>query len=99
MLSLSPNPFESPCCNQAQDQQVVSAKAGGVFPCVSVFVGALKGDVEEGAFVGLLTPDARADEAVADFVDGLVIRRTGRGLISHVFSFWFIGLMVMRESS
>ena len=73
MLRLIANPFERPCGDQAHHQEVVSAKTGRIFPGVTVFVRALKGDVEQRAFVGLLTPDARADGAVTNFVNGLII--------------------------
>ena len=65
------NPLESPCGDEADNQEVVAAKTGGVFPVVSVLVCPLEGDVEHGAFLGLQAPDARAHGAVADFVDGL----------------------------
>jgi hypothetical protein len=91
------NPLESPCGNQAHNQEVVAAKTGGVLPCVSVLVGALEGDVEQGTFVGFLAPDARADDAVADFVDGLAVWCTSGRLIFHDV-LCFVGLMVMRES-
>jgi hypothetical protein len=77
------NPLESPCGNQAHNQKVVSAEIGGVFPVVSVFVGPLKGDVEQGTFVSLLAPDAGTDGAVADFVDRLAVGFTNWGLIFH----------------
>ena len=67
------NPFERPCGDQAHDQEVVSAKTGRVLPSVSVLVRALEGDVEQCAFVRLLTPDAGAYGAVTDFMDRLVI--------------------------
>ena len=67
------NPLESPCGDQADNQQVVTAKTGGVFPGVSVLVGPLEGDVEHGTFVGILAPDARAHGTVADFMDGLSV--------------------------
>lgn len=73
LSGLVANPLESPCGDQAHNQEVVAAKTGGVLPCVSVLVGPLEGDVEQGAFVGLLAPDARADGTVADFVDGLAV--------------------------
>ena len=96
LSGLVANPFESPCGDEAHNQEVVSAKTGRVLPSVSVFIRALKGDVEQGAFVGLLTPDARADGAVTDFVNGLVIGfigYTGGGLIFHEFVlvYWFNG--------
>ena len=67
------NPLERSCGDQAHNQEVVAAKTGGILPGVSVLVGPLEGDVEQGTFVGLLAPDARADGAVADFVDGLAV--------------------------
>ena len=73
LSGLVANPLESPCGDQAHNQEVVAAKTGGVLPRVSVLVGPLEGDVEQGTFVGLLAPDARADVAVADFVDGLAV--------------------------
>ena len=73
LSGLVANPLESPCGDQAHNQEVVAAKTSGVLPCVSVLVGPLEGDVEQGTFVALLTPDARTDGAVADFVDGLAV--------------------------
>ena len=70
---LAANPLESPCGDQAHNQEVVAAKTSGVLPCISILVGPLEGDVEQRTFVGLLAPDARADGAVADFVDGLAV--------------------------
>ena len=67
------NPLESPCGDQTHNQEIVAAKTGGVLPCISVLVGPLEGDVEQGTFVGLLAPDTRADGTVTDFVDGLVV--------------------------
>jgi len=72
LSGLVTNPLESPCGNQAHNQEIVAAKTGGVLPCVPVLVGPLEGDVEQGTFVPLLAPDARADDTVTDFVDGLV---------------------------
>lgn len=66
------DPLESPCGDQAHNQQIVAAETAGVLPCFSILVGPLEGDVEQGTFVGLLAPDARADGTVTDFVDGLV---------------------------
>ena len=71
LSGLVANPLESPCRDQADNQEVVAAETGGVFPFLSVLVGPLEGDVEHGAFVRLLAPDAGADGAVADFMDGL----------------------------
>jgi len=73
LTGLVANPLESSRGDQAQNQEVVAAKTSGVLPCVSVFVGPLEGNVEQGTLVGLLSPDARADGAVADFVDGLAV--------------------------
>ena len=75
LSGLVANPLENPCGDQAHNQEVVAAKTGGVLPCVSILflVGPLEGDVEQGTFVGLLAPDARADGAVTDFVDGLAV--------------------------
>jgi hypothetical protein len=67
------NPLESPCGNQADNQQVVSAETRRVLPGVSFLVGSLEGDVEHGTFLRLLTPDARAHGAVADFMDRLTV--------------------------
>ena len=83
LSGLVANPLECPCGDQADNQEVVAAKTGGVLPGVSVLVGPLKGDVEHGTFVGLLGPDARADGAVADFVDGLAVGCTSWRLIFH----------------
>jgi hypothetical protein len=77
------NPLEGSCGDQAQDQEVVATKTGGVLPGLSVLVGALKGDVEQGTFVGLLAPNARTYGAVANFVDGPIVRGTGLCLIFH----------------
>lgn len=88
---LAGDPFISSGGNQAHNQEVVPAKAGRVLPCVSVFVCSLEGDVEHRTFVSILTPNARAYGAVADFVNGLVIRFTSGRLIFHdvvfVYSF------------
>ena len=67
------DPLESPCGDEADNQKVVAAKTGGVLPSVSVLVGPLKRDVEHGAFLRLLAPDAGAYGAVADFVNGLIV--------------------------
>jgi len=67
------NPFERPCGDQAHNQKIVAAKAGGVLPCVSVLVGPLEGDIEQWTFLAFLAPDARADGTVTDFMDGLVV--------------------------
>ena len=81
---LAANPFESPSGDQAHNQEVASAKARRVFPGVSVFVRPLEGDVEHETFFGLLAPDAGAHGTMADFVNGLVVRCTDRGLIFHI---------------
>ena len=83
LAGLVANPFESPCGDQADNQKVVTAKAGGVFPGVSVPVGPLEGHIEHGTLVGVLCPDAGADGAVTDFLDGLFIGITDRCLIFH----------------
>ena len=70
---LAANPLESPSGDQADNQEVVAAEAGGVLPGFPVLVSPLEGDVEHGAFLGLLAPDAGAHGAVADFVDGLTV--------------------------
>jgi len=92
LSGLVTNPFESPCGNQAYHQKIVSAKAGRVLPVASIFVRALKGDIEHTALVRLLTPDTRTDEAVTDFVNRLVIGFIGRLVFHNVFL--FIGLTV-----
>ena len=71
------NPLESPGSDETQNQEIISAKAGRVFPDFIVQVGALKRNVEHRTFVGLLTPNARTDESVADFVSGLVFGFVG----------------------
>ena len=68
------------------NQQVAAAEAGRVFPVVPLLVGALKRDVEHGAFVGVLPPNAGADEAVAERVDGFV-SSVSSDLIFHILSF------------
>ena len=73
LSGLVANPLESPSGDQADNQKVVTAETGGVLPGVPVLVGPLEGDVEHGTFLGLLVPDAGADRAVADFVDGLAV--------------------------
>jgi len=73
LSGLVANPLESACGDQAHNQKVVAAKTGGVLPCVSFLVGPLEGYVEQGTFVGLLAPDACANGAVTDFVDGLAV--------------------------
>ena len=86
------NPLESPCGDQTHNQEVVAPKTAGVFPCVSVLVGALEGDVEYGAFVAVLSPDAGADGAVSDFVYWLLVWCTSWRLIFHDVLFcWFNG--------
>ena len=82
------NPLESPSGDQADNQEVVAAEACGILPRIAVLVGPLDGDVEHLAFIRLLAPDAGADGAVADLVDGLIVRFTNRRLIFHdVFVF------------
>ena len=93
LSGLVANPLESPCGNQAHNQEVVAAETGGVLPVVSVFVSPLETDIEQGTFVGLLAPDARADCAVADFVNGLVVGFASWCLIFHHVC-WFVGLLV-----
>ena len=83
LAGLVANPFESPCGDQAHNQKVVTAKTGGVFPGVSVPVGPLEGHVEHGTLVGVLCPDACADGAVTDFLDGLFVGITDRCLMFH----------------
>jgi hypothetical protein len=73
LSGLGANPLESPCGDQAHNQEVVAAEAGRVLPGVFLLIRSLEGDVEQGTFVGLLAPDARAYEAVADFVDWLAV--------------------------
>ncbi len=77
------NPLESPRGDQADNQEIIAAKTCGVLPRVSVLVGPLEGDIEQGAFVGLLVPDARADGAVTDFVDWLTVWCTSLCLVFH----------------
>ena len=67
------NPLESPGGDQADNQEVVAAETGGVLPSVPVLVGPLERDVEHGAFVRVLAPDAGVDRAMTDFVDGLAV--------------------------
>jgi hypothetical protein len=84
LAGLVTNPFERPCGYQAHHQKVASTKTGRVLPSIFVFVRTLKGDVEHVAIVSLLAPDARADEAVTDFVNRLVIGLIGCiGLVFH----------------
>ena len=73
MSGLVANPLESPSGDQADNQEVVAAKTGGILPGIAVLVGPLEGYVEHLAFIRLLAPDAGADGTVADFVDGLTI--------------------------
>jgi hypothetical protein len=73
LSGLVANPLESPCGDKADNQEIVAAETSGVLPVVSVLVGPLERDVEHGAFLGLLAPDARAHGTVADFVDGLAV--------------------------
>src|SRR6185369_7594650 len=90
LAGLAANPFESPCGDQAHDQKVVTTKAGGVFPSVSILIGPLEGHVEHGTFVGVLRPDAGADGAVTEFVDRLSAGITDWCLIFHgLFFCWF----------
>jgi len=73
LSGLVANPLESPCSDQAHNQEVVAAKTAGVLPCVSVLVRPLEGDVEQWTFLALLAPNARADGTVTDFVDWLAV--------------------------
>src|ERR1035437_1762310 len=73
LSGLAANPLESPCGDQADNQKVVAAKTGRVFPGVAILVGPLERDVKHLAFLGLLAPDAGASGPVADFVDGLIV--------------------------
>ncbi len=45
-LGMVGNPFKRPRRDQAQNQEVVSAKAVGILPSILVSVRALKGDIE-----------------------------------------------------
>ena len=88
MSWLIANPLESPGGNQAHNQEVVASETSGMLPCVSVLVGPLEGDIEQGTFVGLLAPDTGTDSTVANLVDGLVFGCADRCLIFHdVFSY------------
>ena len=75
------NPLESPCGDQADNQEVVTAETGGVLPSFSVLVGPLERDIVHRPFIRLLAPDAGAHGAVADFVDRLAVGFTSRRLI------------------
>ena len=85
LSGLATNPLEGPCGDQAHNQEVVTAETGGILPVFSVFVGALKRDVEHGAFFGFLPPDAGAHSAMADFVDRLAIGCVRCFIIHDVF--------------
>lgn len=71
------DPLKSSCCNQAQNEQVIASKAGGVFPSVSILVRPLESNIEQLAFCAFLLPNAGTDRAVADFVDWLITWRSG----------------------
>ena len=73
LSGLVADPLESPCGDQAHNQEVVAAETGGVLPGVTVLVRPLERDVEHGAFIRLLAPDAGAHGAVADLVDRLAV--------------------------
>jgi len=94
---LAANPLEGSCCDQADNQKVVPAEASGILPVVSVLVSPLEGYVEHWAFLGLLAPDARADGAMADLMDGLIFRYINRRLIFHNI-FVLLVLVVMKEA-
>ena len=79
---LAGDPFEGPHCQQAQQQQVVPAEAGGVLPFLALLIATLEGDIEHGTLFGVLPPDAGADRAVADGVDRFVV-----GVSSLIFHF------------
>jgi hypothetical protein len=87
------DPLKGTSGNQAQHQKIVAAKARRAFPFLAILVGALEGYIEHRAFVGFLAPDARADDAVADVVDGLIGRiprgrPISRGRRSIVKQWW-----------
>jgi hypothetical protein len=42
---LAGDPFQSPDCQKAQQQQVVPTKAGGILPLLALLVAALEGTV------------------------------------------------------
>jgi hypothetical protein len=77
------DPLESPCRDQAHNQKVIAPEAGGVLPGISIFIGPLKGNIEQGTFCGFLEPDAGTDSAMADFVNGLSVGCANRHLIFH----------------
>ena len=99
LAGLVANPFESTRGDQAHDQKVVTAKTGRVFPGVSVPVGPLEGHIEHGTLVGVLCPDAGADGAVTDFLDGLFVGITDWCLIFHdlFFCLWKCGGACLHE--
>ena len=92
------NPLESPCGDQAYNQEIVAAETSGILPVVSVLVGALERNIEYRTFVGLLAPDTCAHDAVADFVDRLTVGCCGCCLIFHD-AFWLIGFVVKRAGA
>jgi hypothetical protein len=86
------NPLKSPRSDQTHNQKVVAAKARGILPVVSVFVGPLEGNVEHGTVVSILAPDAGTYDPVADLMNGLTVGCTRCCLIFHdVFTYWFNG--------
>ena len=83
LSGLVANPFKSPCCDEANNQKIVSAETCRVLPVVAFLVGSLKCHIEQGTFLGLLTPNAGTDGTMADGVDGFVIGGTSCCLIFH----------------
>jgi hypothetical protein len=60
LSGLVANPLERAGCDQAYNQQIVTAETHGILPIVPVFVRPLEGYVEYGTLVRFLTPDAGA---------------------------------------
>jgi hypothetical protein len=76
-------PLESPRRDQAHNQEVVTAETGSILPVFSFLVGPLERDVEHGAFVGFLAPNAGADRAMTEFMHGLSVWFTSCRLVFH----------------
>lgn len=58
--------------DMAQHKQLVPTERIGGFPVCAFPIGTLEGDVIHGAFCGVLEPDAGAESAGADVMNGCV---------------------------
>jgi len=70
---LAAYPLKGSRGDQAHDEEVLPAETGRVFPIVTVFVRPLEGDIEQRTLLSFLAPDARANGAVADLVNRLIV--------------------------